>query len=239
MDETELTGDETFEEGQPGGEEPGSEAGGVGAGAGGTPPPPAERTFTQAQVEKMVQDRLARDRQVRERAARQQAEQAAAEARRRAAGTPAGFDPRTQEALQAYLEPIVTPLREAAVKGDMDRAFSTFEAAHPEFKDKGVRDEVINIILSWGKETVDRAPMDWLLTQGWLQYKYGNFDEKAFRAQVEKEYVDRKSAQARKTPVPQGAGGRSTTSPKQGPKTIKDANAAMEALIREESAARA
>jgi hypothetical protein len=234
---TEVGGGEgsgTADSGQPGA---GGGAGAEGAGAG-RQTPPAERTFTQREINIIVGNRIAEE--------RRRFEARAAAERQAGAGRPQGrenqpqnFDEPTKQALDAYLDAQLTPLREQAVKGEINTAFAEFREKHPEIGEKAVRDAVIEQILSWGEDFVQRTPMNWLLEQGYLAYKYGNFDEEKFFQERQARYLAEKAGTARKVPNAQGSGGKATTTPKPHGKEWKDADAVMRQLVDEENSARA
>lgn len=209
-----------------------------GAGAGGTPPgrqaPVVERTFTQRDVNTY----LANERRKWEQSARARVTApAAAPARPAAAGGTRPFDADTLAALDRYWEEKSVPFREVQVKTEINDAFGTFQASHPEFSTKDVRDAVIQHILDLGEEFVQTAPMGYLLDYGWLKYKYGNFNEEEFRNKTIADHLAGKGTQARKTGTPQGAGGKATTNPKPRGKDWKSADEAMKQLIEEDRAA--
>ena len=240
-DDEETQGTESEFDDSPGdGENADTSATGAGSGNDGQQPPAptnappggGQKLLTQEEVNAIVQRRLAEDR------ARRGAAAGAGQPRRPAGGTPRPFDPETKAALDAYVAEQLAPLRESQLKVDMDRAFTSFSTTHPEFGEKAVRDEVIKIILDWGENVVNTAPMDWLLSQAWLQYKYSNFDEKKFRETAIQEFVDGKAKQARSVPTPQGSGGKAAAAPRKKGDTWRDTDQMMKQLIEEESSAR-
>lgn len=192
-------------------------------------------------VNNIVRNRLREERLRWERERNGGATAAASATRQPIRETPStpSFDPQTRAALDAYLEAQLAPYRSQVVKSEIDGAFSEFQSKHPELSDKATRDQLIETILSWGEDLVQRAPMNWLLEQGWLAMKYGAFDEKTFKEAAVQEYLASKGDRARRVPTAQGSGGKATTTPKPRGKEWKDADAAMRSLIEEENAARA
>lgn len=118
------------------------------------------------------------------------------------------FDPTVDSALKAWFQEnygqTLNSFREGQVRSEVQLGLGQFQTRHPELTAEQVND-VLESATKFGDAVMNATPMDKLMDMAYLQWKYGNFDEKKFKQEAVDEYVKTKTKTAA-VPRPQGSG---------------------------------
>lgn len=206
-------------------------------------PQTAERTYTQADwteysrglrrnLEAEFRRNSEREREAAIQAVRQEYEQRFAPKPERPQSP---FAPEVESALSQWFQQQIgqhlAPLQETQTRSQIELGLTQFQSQHPEMSAEDVNN-VLETALGFGEEVVNKAPIDWLLQQGYLAYKYRDFNEDELKQKAIDEYLSKKSRTNANTPRPQGPGAAVLPTQKR-PKDFATADRMFEAMVQQ------
>lgn len=174
---------------------------------------PPERYFTQADIDRIVQERLARsERQWQQRLAQMQQEY---EAYLNSLQQPA-YDEEPEETYVDPLDERLAPIEEFVQDMLLEKEINALKAKYPDFNEL----EVLQLAVEMQEEDLDKVYRLWKYEQ--LASNQQQVDIEAIKKQAVEEYLNSKRQQARSLPSPEGAGGAPPTTERK-IKTFDDA----------------